>query len=162
MNPNPLLALNHFTVPCSLTDVLTFLLSYLCFSTASSRTTKKAASVNLQPLQSNLKVLQEQQTQPKHSMFSAPGLVNCSRAKIMDDGDKINQPCVPSGTSNDGCRRTATAGASGWAHRCSQKESLPCICIAWSRRFKRRAGWGYTRNPGRPRPRGRCLRPNDP
>jgi hypothetical protein len=42
--------LNHFTVPCSLTDVLTFLLSYLCFSTASSRTTKKAASVNLQPL----------------------------------------------------------------------------------------------------------------
>ncbi len=31
MNPNPLLALNHFTVPCSLTDVLTFLFSYLCF-----------------------------------------------------------------------------------------------------------------------------------
>jgi hypothetical protein len=25
MNPNPLLALNHFTVPCSLTDLLTFL-----------------------------------------------------------------------------------------------------------------------------------------
>jgi hypothetical protein len=123
MNPNPLLALNHFTVPCSLTDVLTFLLSYLCFSTASSRTTKKAASVNLQPLQSNLKVLQEQQTQPKHSMFSAPGLVNCSRAKIMDDGDKINWPRVPSGTSKTDCRKTVTAGASGRAHRCSQKES---------------------------------------
>jgi hypothetical protein len=41
MNPNPLLALKHFTVPCSLTDVLTFLLGYLRFSTASSRTTKK-------------------------------------------------------------------------------------------------------------------------
>jgi hypothetical protein len=38
-------------------------LSYLCFSTASSRKAKEAASVNLQPLQSNLKVLQEQQTQ---------------------------------------------------------------------------------------------------
>jgi len=44
-----------------------FFLSYLRFSTASSRTTKRAASVNLQPLQSNLKVLQEQQTQAKHS-----------------------------------------------------------------------------------------------
>src|ERR1700684_1140045 len=81
MNPNPLLALNHFTVPCSLTDVLTFLLSYLCFSTASSRKAKEAASVNLQPLQSNLKVLQEQQTQPKHSMFGGAGLTlsSCGR-----------------------------------------------------------------------------------
>jgi hypothetical protein len=69
MNPNPLLALNHFTVPCSLTDVLTFLLSYLCFSTASSRKAKEAASWNLQPLQTNLKVLQEQQTQAKDSML---------------------------------------------------------------------------------------------
>src|SRR5579862_1137393 len=79
MNPNPLLALNHFTVPCSLTDVLTFLLSYLCFSTASSRKAKEAASWNLQPLQTNLKVLQEQQTQAKHSMLSPSPLVNSPR-----------------------------------------------------------------------------------
>src|SRR5271169_2168684 len=88
MNPNPLLALNHFTVPCSLTDVLTFLLSYLCFSTASSRTTKRAASVNLQPLQSNLKVLQEQQTQAKDIMLYRAGLVNCSLAQFVNYGDK--------------------------------------------------------------------------
>src|ERR1700735_239631 len=75
MNPKPLLALNHFTVPCSLTDVLPSFLSYLCFSTASSRKAKEAASLNLQPLQSNLKVLQEQQTQPNNSMFRALGLV---------------------------------------------------------------------------------------
>src|ERR1039458_8671 len=75
MNPNPLLALNHFTVPCSLTDVLTLFLSYLCFSTASSRNAKEAASWNLQPLQSNLKVLQEQQTQPKDNMLSGQGPV---------------------------------------------------------------------------------------
>src|ERR1700732_2988235 len=79
MNPKPLLALNHFTVPCSLTYLLTFILSYLCFSTASSRKAKEAASVNLQPLQSNLKVLQEQQTQAKNSMFRATGLGEFSR-----------------------------------------------------------------------------------
>src|SRR5271168_2737433 len=75
MNPKPLLALNHFTVPCSLTDVLPSFLSYLCFSTASSRKAKEAASLNLQPLQSNLKVLQEQQTQTNNSMFRALSLV---------------------------------------------------------------------------------------
>src|ERR1700693_794383 len=81
MNPKPLLALNHFTVPCSLTYLLTFLLSYLCFSTASSRKAKEAASVNLQPLQSNLKVLQEQQTQYKPSMFLRLRLVkSCAAA----------------------------------------------------------------------------------
>src|ERR1700735_2663802 len=74
MNPKPLLALNHFTVPCSLTDVLPSFLSYLCFSTASSLKAKEAASVNLQPLQSNLKVLQEQQTQINNSTFRALGL----------------------------------------------------------------------------------------
>src|SRR5271154_1803465 len=79
MNPNPLLALNHFTVPCSLTDVLTFLLSYLCFSTASSRKTKRGRKCYLQPLQTNLKVLQEQQTQPHHSMFSVRGIGKYSR-----------------------------------------------------------------------------------
>jgi hypothetical protein len=47
MNPKPLLALNHFTVPCSLTDVLPSFLSYLCFSTASSRKAKEAASFEL-------------------------------------------------------------------------------------------------------------------
>jgi hypothetical protein len=35
--------------------------------------------VNLQPLQSNLKVLQEQQTQTKHSMVSSYTLVNSER-----------------------------------------------------------------------------------
>ena len=70
MNPKPLLALNHFTVPCSFTSVLTFLLSYLRYSTASSRTTKKAASVNSQPLSSNPKVLQEQQTQVECNMLT--------------------------------------------------------------------------------------------
>jgi len=44
-----------------------FSLSYLRFSTASSRNAKGAASVNLQPLQSNLKVLQEQQTHQQYS-----------------------------------------------------------------------------------------------
>src|SRR5271167_4801439 len=85
MNPNPLLALNHFTVPCSLTDVLPSFLSYLCFSTASSRKAKEAASVNLQPLQSNLKVLQEQQTQIQTSTNSLRHLVN-SFAKFKVQG----------------------------------------------------------------------------
>jgi hypothetical protein len=48
--------------------------SYLRFSTASSRKTKKAASVNLQPLPSNLKVLQEQQTQAHY--ITIPGLTH--------------------------------------------------------------------------------------
>jgi|ERR1039458_53086 hypothetical protein len=93
MNPNPLLALNHFTVPCSLTDVLTLFLSYLCFSTASSRNAKEAASWNLQPLQSNLKVLQEQQTQPKDNMLSGQGPVEsvltvCMKSKKRREGEK--------------------------------------------------------------------------
>jgi hypothetical protein len=33
MNPKPLLALNHFTVPCSFNCVSLFDLSYLCLST---------------------------------------------------------------------------------------------------------------------------------
>ena len=68
MNPNPLLALNHFTVPCSLNCVSLFFLSYLCyFSTASSH--KKRPQVwNLQPLQIP-KVLQEQQTQGNTAIF---------------------------------------------------------------------------------------------
>jgi len=38
MNPKPLLALNHFTVPCSLNCVSLFCLSYLLlFPTASSQ-----------------------------------------------------------------------------------------------------------------------------
>src|SRR5580698_4355588 len=81
MNPKPLLALNHFTVPCSLTDVLPFSLSYLRFSTASSRKAKEAASVNLQPLQSNLKVLQEQQTQHKRSTVRTARLVKSAQSR---------------------------------------------------------------------------------
>jgi hypothetical protein len=49
----------------------------LCFSTASSRKAKEAASLNLQPLQSNLKVLQEQQTQTEHSMVWRLRLAKC-------------------------------------------------------------------------------------
>src|ERR1700693_4253386 len=84
MNPKPLLALNHFTVPCSLTYLLTFLLSYLCFSTASSRKSKEAASVNLQPLQSNLKVLQEQQTQGQGTTLSPLRLIKFTRARLVE------------------------------------------------------------------------------
>src|ERR1700683_5521088 len=47
MNPKPLLALNHFTVPCSLTDVLPSFISYLCFSTAPSRKTRKGRKFEL-------------------------------------------------------------------------------------------------------------------
>src|SRR5580704_9357920 len=69
MNPNPLLALNHLTVPCSLTDVFPSLISYLCYSTASSRKTETGRKlVNLQPLH-RIKVLQEQQTQHKPNML---------------------------------------------------------------------------------------------
>src|SRR4029077_9041780 len=56
-------------------------LSYLCFSTASSRKAKEAASVNLQPLQSNLKVLQEQQTHLQVNMILLLYLAkSCARA----------------------------------------------------------------------------------
>src|ERR1700676_401632 len=82
MNPNPLLALNHLTVPCSLTDVLTLFVSYLCFSIASSRKSKKAASASSQPLLSNLKVLQEHQTQPQHNMVQTGFLINMWRQKL--------------------------------------------------------------------------------
>src|SRR5580704_1391111 len=81
MNPKPLLALNHFTVPCSFTCISFFRLSYLCFSNASSRTTKKAASVNLQPLQANLKVIQEQQTQVQDTTTPPWNPANSSNAQ---------------------------------------------------------------------------------
>src|SRR6202041_3015789 len=48
---------------------------FVCFSTASSRKAKGAASVNLQPLQSNLKVLQEQQTQGQGTTLSRLRLI---------------------------------------------------------------------------------------
>src|SRR5208282_2360539 len=63
MNPNPLLALNHFTVPCSFNVFPSFNLGYLLFSTASRRKRKRAASVTCSPSKTNLKVIQEQQTQ---------------------------------------------------------------------------------------------------
>jgi hypothetical protein len=63
MNPNPLLALNHFTVPCSFTDLLFLFELFGASRPPPAVKQKEAASVNLQPLQSNLKVLQEQQTQ---------------------------------------------------------------------------------------------------
>jgi hypothetical protein len=47
-----------------------FILSYLCFSTASSRKAKVLPKLEIsQPPLTNLKVLREQQTQPKTSMF---------------------------------------------------------------------------------------------
>src|SRR5271168_2100843 len=64
MNPNPLLALNHFTVPCSFT-VFPFHLFELFGASRPPPAVqqKKAASVTRSPFISNLKVLQEQQTQ---------------------------------------------------------------------------------------------------
>jgi hypothetical protein len=58
---------------CSLFSHLVthFILSYLCFSTASSRKAKVLPKLEIsQPPLTNLKVLREQQTQPKTSMFS--------------------------------------------------------------------------------------------
>ena len=49
MNPKPLLALNHFTVPCSFNCVSLFCLSYLVLSHRLQHK-KRAASVDLQPL----------------------------------------------------------------------------------------------------------------
>src|SRR6202521_5046888 len=46
MNPNPLLALNHFTVPCSLTDLLLFFLKL--FVLLGPPPARKPASLNLQ------------------------------------------------------------------------------------------------------------------
>jgi hypothetical protein len=46
MNPNPLLALNHFTVPCSLIDLLPSLLFKL-FVLLDRLQEIKAASLNL-------------------------------------------------------------------------------------------------------------------
>jgi hypothetical protein len=63
------------------------ILSYLCFSTASSRKAKEAASLNLQPLQSNLKVLQEQQTQTEHSMVWVVRIVKSECDGRMKLGD---------------------------------------------------------------------------
>jgi hypothetical protein len=64
MNPNPLLALNHLTVPCSLNCVSLFVLSYLVPLPTASSHKKRLQVWNLQPLQSIPKVLQEQQTHP--------------------------------------------------------------------------------------------------
>jgi len=61
----------------------------LCFSTASSRKAKEAASLNLQPLQSNLKVLQEQQTQTEHSMLWGVWLAKSECDGRMKFGDVI-------------------------------------------------------------------------
>src|SRR3974377_981552 len=50
MNPKPLLALNHLTVPCSFNCVSLFCLSYLVLFPTASRQKKRAASVDLHPL----------------------------------------------------------------------------------------------------------------
>ena len=66
MNPKPLLALNHFTVPCSFNCVSLFYLSYLVLlPTASSQ--KKTARVGARFLQAILKVSQSN----KRSMILA-------------------------------------------------------------------------------------------
>src|ERR1700733_1750659 len=70
MNPKPLLALNHFTVPCSFTVVPLLWLSYLVRSSKSVElpaATKKGRELCklAAPLMHYPKVLQEQQTQQK-------------------------------------------------------------------------------------------------
>src|ERR1700723_3290113 len=83
MNPKPLLALNHFTVPCSLTDVLP---SFELFATSRPPPVvkQKGPQVSLQPLLSIPKVLQEQQTQYKYNTFTGPTLTNYSPRKSLD------------------------------------------------------------------------------
>src|SRR5208282_3649387 len=62
MNPKPLLALNHFTVPCSFNCVSLFCLSYLvAIPTAPEQ--KRDCKCGLAVPSAIPKVLQEQQTQ---------------------------------------------------------------------------------------------------
>jgi hypothetical protein len=61
MNPKPLLALNHFTVPCSFNCVSLFYLSYLVLPSTASSKKKDRACGRAVPSQS-LKVFTEQQT----------------------------------------------------------------------------------------------------
>src|ERR1700688_3516731 len=91
MQPKPLLALNHFTVPCSLLTALLFSvsrlrlsitkLSYLVPSRAPQqslavfgRTQKKAASVTLRPLSSTFQRRYKHQTRQN-------GTTKCGRCQ---------------------------------------------------------------------------------
>src|SRR5574340_663424 len=62
MNPKPLLALNHFTVPCSFNYVSLFCLSYLALLSTASSQKKDRTCGRAVPLKI-LKVFLEQQTQ---------------------------------------------------------------------------------------------------
>src|ERR1700682_638286 len=69
MNPNPLLALNHLTVPCSFTSFLFSILGYLVPLERPQPYCKKGRKFELAAPSSNLKVLQEQQTRPQHTII---------------------------------------------------------------------------------------------
>src|SRR5215469_14969276 len=75
INPKPLLALNHFTVPCSFNCVSLFCLSYLVPSHRLQRK-KIGCKCGLAAPSKILKVLQEQQTQIKYHTFG-----RCCRVK---------------------------------------------------------------------------------
>jgi hypothetical protein len=87
MNPKPLLALNHFTVPCSFNCVSLFILSYLVlFPTASSQ--KKDRKCGLAVPSTILKVLQEQQTHPYFRTL--PPLCPLNFRELSFGGEKVS------------------------------------------------------------------------
>jgi hypothetical protein len=69
MNPKPLLALNHFTVPCSFNAVSLFYLSYLMLLNCPQPYNKKGRKSELAAPYANLKVIQEQQTHSQTTLF---------------------------------------------------------------------------------------------
>jgi hypothetical protein len=60
-------------------------ISYLCFSTASSRKAKALASLQLAAPLTNLKVLREQQTQPYPNIFLYNCLTKSSAATLKSE-----------------------------------------------------------------------------
>src|SRR6516162_1711799 len=69
MNPKPLLALNHLTVPCCFNCVSLFCLGYLVPSHCLQRK-KRGCKCRLAAPSTNLKVVQEQQTRENYLMFA--------------------------------------------------------------------------------------------
>jgi hypothetical protein len=63
MNPKPLLALIHFTVPCAFTDIPHSFELFDALFQPPAVNSKKGRKCELAALYTNLKVLQEQQTQ---------------------------------------------------------------------------------------------------
>jgi len=71
MNPKPLLALNHFTVPCSFNCVSLFYLKLFVSAHGPQAPKKTTCKCGLAGLQKSLKVSQEQQTQNQDSTMAA-------------------------------------------------------------------------------------------